>query len=61
VALAVAGRRRLRWAVGFEATRASSCTNFAWHSSAKVSLTGSTSSPLLYSAKAKPTLGEGSG
>jgi hypothetical protein len=57
VALAVAGRRRLRTVGGFEARRASSCTNLAWHSSAKVSLTGSTSSPLLYSAKAKPTLG----
>ena len=41
--------------MNFEAWRASICRNFAWHVSAKVSLTGSTSSPLLYSAKAKPT------
>ena len=61
VALAVAGMRRLRTVGGFEAWRASIWRNFAWHSSAKVNGMGPASSPLLYSAKAKPTLGEGSG
>ena len=40
---------------GLEARRTSRFRNFAWHSSAKVNFMGSASSPLLYSAKAKPT------